>query len=294
MRRSDEPGTGSRRRVRSARRGEPRGPTGVGRSGGRRARPARLLHLIAVLLLAAGFTGCEGRAGDGDRASDGVARAEETRAPDRGPDAPGGTARDRPSSPDPGERDPRSFDLARMGYTAGSSDAPIRVVEFSDFGCGYCRKFHIETYPALHREYVETGKVRWKYVPFVLGSFPNGREAAHAGECAIEQDGFPRMRRRLFEDQSQWRRSDRPVDVFVRLAEEEGLDAGRFRTCLEEGRRADRVRENVALGRRVGVRGTPTFVIQGYPLQGAQPVQVFRQIFERLLSAPPPGEDDTS
>lgn len=240
----------------------------------------------AILLLFGGMAvACDRPApDDGDTAvPPATTPAEEAETTDRAQTRrPGQTSRDPGRNP---TGDTARFDLSGMGYTVGAADAPIRVVEFSDFGCGYCRRFHLETYPTLHEEYVESGKVRWKYIPFVLGSFPNASEAAHAGECAIEQGKFPSLRRRLFEDQGEWRAANRPDEVFVRFARDEGLDADRFRTCLEEDRRADRVRQNVELGRRIGVRGTPTFIVQGYPLQGAQPVPVFRQIFEQLLAA---------
>lgn len=179
----------------------------------------------------------------------------------------------------------RPVDVAGLGHDSGDPGAPIRVVEFSDFGCGYCRRFHVETYPTLHEEYVETGLVRWKYVPFVLGRFPHGEVAATAGECAIEQGRFAPLRDRLFHDQRAWSRTNEPREVLIRLAAEEGLDGARFRTCIEENRPEERVRENVRAGRTLGVRGTPTFFIDGHPLQGAQPARVFRQIFDRLLDA---------
>lgn len=175
------------------------------------------------------------------------------------------------------------LDVTELGYDQGRPDAPIRVIEFSDFGCGYCRKFHVETFPTLAEEFIEPGKVVWKYVPFVLGMFPNAVEAANAGECAGEQGRFAAVRDRLFEEQAEWRKAGDPFEVFYEYAEEEGLDAARFRACVEEGWMADRVRRSVQAGHRLGVRGTPTFVVNGFPLQGALPVSVFRDIFQRLL-----------
>ena len=89
--------------------------------------------------------------------------------------------------------------ITEIGFNSGSPDAPIKVLEFSDFGCGYCRRFHAETFPALVEQYIETGKVEWKYVTFVSGMFPNGTAAALAAECAGEQERFPPMRELLYE-----------------------------------------------------------------------------------------------
>lgn len=214
------------------------------------------------------------------------APGQERAAPSSDADGPGAGARPGPEPPASPPGDSQRIDVSDLGYTTGSPDAPIQVIEFSDFGCGYCRKFHLETYPTLHEEYVETGKVAWKYIPFVLGQFPNGVEAALAGECAIAQGGFPAFRDRLFEDQGPWREAGEPLDVFVRLAREEGLDADRLRTCYEEGHPEERVRQNIRVGRQVGVRGTPTFLVAGHPLQGALPLEVFREIFDGILEDP--------
>jgi protein-disulfide isomerase len=172
-----------------------------------------------------------------------------------------------------------------MGYTLGSLNAPIRVVEFSDFGCGYCRVFQEETLPVLLEEYVESGKVHWTYIPFVLGIFPNGAEAAVAGECAGDQGGFEPMRRRLYTDQPGWRSSDDPNSFFTQLAEEEGLDTTRFTQCLDGEVAIQRVRDNTRMGNQAGVRGTPGFFINGFPLSGALPLDSFRDLLDLELSA---------
>ena len=178
------------------------------------------------------------------------------------------------------------IELDALGYTLGSPDAPIRVIEFSDFGCGYCRKFHQETYPALVRDYVETGVISWQYIPYVLGIFPHGLEAALAGECAGEQGLIDVYGARLFEDQPEWKNHDGAVgDIFIRYAREEGLDVERFTQCIVEDWRRDRVRSNVVAGGQLGVRGTPTFFIPGYaPLSGALPEEMWAQAVEIILA----------
>ncbi|MFC1661945.1 DsbA family protein [Gemmatimonadota bacterium] len=183
-------------------------------------------------------------------------------------------------SPEPG------LDIGTIGYDQGSPDAPVKIIEISDFGCGYCRVFNQETFPILLREFIETGQVEWKFVPFVLGMFPNGEEAALAGECAGEQgvEAFLRMRGRLFATQTGWRNSQAPNQFFSRLAEEEGLDAARFTGCLQDAARADQVQLNNRLGKALGVRGTPLFILHGIPVSGAIPVENFRQVLQMLLT----------
>ena len=182
--------------------------------------------------------------------------------------------------------------IADMGYDFGSADAPVKVMEISDFGCGYCRRFHEETFPTLLEVYVEAGFVEWKFIPFVLGMFPNGLQAATAGECAGEQDQFYSMQNRLFGEQSGWRNSDDPYAFFADLAAQEGLDVERFNSCIEGGWRDNHVRANIRLGQQAGARGTPLFLVDGRPVHGALPLADFRAVLDGALLqrgiTPPP------
>jgi protein-disulfide isomerase len=179
-----------------------------------------------------------------------------------------------------------------MGYDFGSNDAPVKVMEISDFGCGYCRRFHEETFPTLQAIYMDAGLVEWKFIPFVLGLFPNGLQAATAAECAGEQEMFFQMQDRLFAEQSGWRNSEEPYGFFGRLAEEEGLDVPRFSSCLEGGWRDNHVRANIRLGQQAGARGTPLFLIDGRPVSGSIPLEDFRALLDASLIqkgiTPPP------
>lgn len=179
-----------------------------------------------------------------------------------------------------------ALDLDLLGYDQGDPDAPLRVIELTDFGCGYCRRFNQETFPILLEEFIETGRIQWKFVPFVLGMFPNGDRAALAGECAGEQgrDAFLQMRDLLFQHQSGWRGSQDPNAFFADLAEDAGLDTRTFSSCLAEDRQAEKVKLNNRLGEALGVQGTPLFIIGGIPVPGAQPPEQFRRIFESILA----------
>jgi protein-disulfide isomerase len=159
------------------------------------------------------------------------------------------------------------------------------VIEFSDFGCGYCRRFHMESYPVLVQEYMDQGKVEWKYIPMILGMFPNAMEAARAGECAGEQGAFPVMRDLLFERQADWKRSDEPEPVLEGFAEELELDMDQFRSCVDEGRQDARIQAGTRLSQQAGVRGTPTFFVVGYaPIPGAIPLELFRSALDTVYN----------
>ena len=178
----------------------------------------------------------------------------------------------------------QEFTLDEIGFDFGSADAPIHVIEFSDYGCGYCRRFHTETFPTLMEDYVEEGKVRWKYVTYASGMFANGLVAAYAAECAGEQDLFTPMSQLLYERQPDWKSLGEPYPVLEELAREVGADAAEFRTCVAEQRPKPRVRSGILSGARLGVRGTPSFLVNGVPLVGAQPLDWWTKAFTAIAA----------
>jgi len=176
------------------------------------------------------------------------------------------------------------MDPAAAGHVRGAAAAPVTVIEFGDFGCPYCALFATQTYPVLHREYVETGRVRWRTVQFVLGTFPNGGEAARAAECATEQGepAFWAMHDLLYARQREWKRAGDPEALFGRYAADAGLDTERFGSCYRENRSHLRVMASNALAAESGVRATPTFFINGMRVQGALPLEQFRMVLDEL------------
>lgn len=179
----------------------------------------------------------------------------------------------------------QELSLDEIGFDFGSAEAPIKVVEFSDYACGFCRQFHVETFPTLMKDYIETGKVQWKYVTFVSGMFPNGKAAAMAGECAGEQGFFLPMSTLLYRRQSEWKSQSDPSEALEALAVEAGADAPEYRECVDEDRPGQRLRSGYLSGARLGVRGTPTFLINGVPLVGAQPLRMWADIFTAIGAA---------
>ncbi len=175
----------------------------------------------------------------------------------------------------------QTIDLATLGFDFGDPDAPVRVVEMSDFGCSYCRQFHLESFETLREEFIETGMVVWKFMPFITGMWDSSIPATAAAECALEQSPelFGALSDRLWTDQSEWKGSDDPAGVARRMADDAGVDMDDFDQCIQERRRLDRIRAATELANQIGVRGTPTFFVIGYPpLQGALPIDTFREI----------------
>lgn len=177
----------------------------------------------------------------------------------------------------------RGISLAGVGHDKGNSVARVSIVEFGDFGCLYCAKFAKETEPALDSLYVRTGRVRWKYVPFVTGNFPNAREAAEAAECAGEQDAFWKMYELLYARRTEWMKSREPRRVLARYATELKLDGSRFALCSLSKPVRERVLRNDAIASSLSLRGTPTFFINGQMVPGALPLDIFKQVIESVL-----------
>ena len=173
--------------------------------------------------------------------------------------------------------------LGQLGFDQGDQDALVKIVEMSDYGCGYCRKFHLETFPILREEFIETGKVLWKFVPFINGMFENSLAATEAAECALEQGASPfeALNERLWTDQASWKGSNDPEPVLRGMAQEAGVNLSEFDACLRNDTRIDRIASAGGTARRLGVRGTPSFYPIGYPpIQGALPTEAFQQVLE--------------
>lgn len=163
----------------------------------------------------------------------------------------------------------------------GADDAPVTIIEFADFRCGFCLRHFTQTLPILKEEYIEMGKVRYVYRNFpILGV--QSRWAALAAECAHEQGRFWEYHDKLFALAQQGQE-------FVRsrlksVAAELGLDSAQFDSCLDSSKYLDEVQEDFALGQNEGVTGTPAFLINGELLIGAQPIERFRELIEQALA----------
>lgn len=162
----------------------------------------------------------------------------------------------------------------------GDNDAPVTLVEVSDFGCVHCQSFHAETATPLKEQYVDTGDVRWVVLPYALN--PSTVPAAASAMCANEQDKYFDYANTLFAIEPSTTRLS--ADGYRQAAEAVGLDMDQFISCMEDGRYLDMVNTNQTKARAVGVSGTPTFFLNDEELSGAQPLAVFSQAIEALLA----------
>jgi protein-disulfide isomerase len=174
----------------------------------------------------------------------------------------------------------------------GSANARVVLIEYSDFGCPFCGRHAQTAFLDIQREFVESGLVRYVFRHLPLEQLhPSAKKAAEAAECAHEQGKFWEMHDRLFANQKSF-----TVDKLIDHASAEQLDLARFRSCLVGGQMATTVSEHVAEARRLGITGTPSFLIGEIQpdgtvhiirkLAGAEPFQVFRTALNNLVTRP--------
>jgi len=161
----------------------------------------------------------------------------------------------------------------------GDINAPVTIVEFSDYECPFCTRFFENTLPPIQSEYIDTGKVNFVYRDFPLNFHANAQKAAEAAECAGEQDKYFDMHDQLFE-----KGVAGGVSSFKGFAKEIGLDSAKFDQCLDSGKYASEVKADMAVGSQVGVTGTPGFIINSQLLVGAQPFSAFKQVIDAELA----------
>jgi len=182
----------------------------------------------------------------------------------------------------------RQDDL-RAARTKGSPTAPVTVYEMSDFQCPFCADFALQTMPALDREYVQTGKVRFVWVNLPLPMHQNAVPAAELAMCGARQGRFWQLHDLLFRNQQRWAGLAEPGSYFLSLGDSAGANRDTLASCLRDGAMRARVRSDAEGAVRSGARSTPTFYIEGGLLVGAQPVEVFRAVLDSIVRLKRPG-----
>jgi protein-disulfide isomerase len=216
-----------------------------------REYPHRALRLLLPLMILA-LAGC----------------ARESPAPAESP------AFERPAAPD--------------ARSMGDPNAPIVLVEYSDFQCEFCASFERETKPQLEANYIKTGKVYFVYRDYPLDIHPGARLASAAANCAADQDKFWPMHDRLYEGavKGEWSGGDAADrSVFVGYAQELKLDVQAFKTCLDTtSANEQRIEIDVAAGDQHYINGTPTFLLNGNVVRGAHSYRVWQSLIDDRLA----------
>jgi protein-disulfide isomerase len=162
-------------------------------------------------------------------------------------------------------------------YAFGPEDAPITIVEFSDFQCPYCRRWHAEVFEPLLAAY--PGQIRMVYRHLPLTSIhPDAFAAAEAAMCAGEQSAFWEYHEKLFSSETLG------TEVYTQYAQELNLDMTAFGACMTEHRHQQAIQKDSDFAIDLGISSTPTFFINGLAHHGAQPLDVFQQVIDKELA----------
>jgi len=171
------------------------------------------------------------------------------------------------------------YDVPIEGFPSfGPKDAPIVIVEFSDFQCPFCKRFNDDTYKQLMAVY--PGKIRFVFRHLPLTSIhPEAFPAAEAAMCANEQNSFWEYHDKLFENQDKLGR-----DLYTQIANDLNIDVTKFESCLNSGKYKDLIQQDSDFAVKLGVQSTPTFFVNGLALVGAQPLETFKQVIDKELA----------
>ena len=162
----------------------------------------------------------------------------------------------------------------------GDKDAPITIIEYSDFECPFCSRFHPSMLQVMD-EY--EGKVKWVYRHFPLSFHPEGEPSANASECAAEQGKFWEFADKIFEGGDSL-----GSDVYKKIAADLGLNTGQFNDCVDSGKYNEKVQKQAQAGGTAGISGTPgSFIINQdgkvVPIKGALPYSAVASSIDSLL-----------
>ena len=141
-------------------------------------------------------------------------------------------------------------------YIKGDPNAPVTIMEFSDYQCPFCRRFHMEVLPKIDEEYISTGKVRYVFRDYPLSFHKKAVPAAVAANCAGEQGKYWEMNNFLFSNPDKLE-----TDILIDSSPELGLDKTKFEACVNDDSKREEVDKDFKEGRKYGVRGTPSLFI---------------------------------
>lgn len=176
------------------------------------------------------------------------------------------------------------------GYAFGREDAPLVLVEYTDYQCFYCKRFYESAYQEIKKNYIDTGKLRFISRNLPLGFHAFAQKAAQAVYCAGEQGQYLAMKKQLFAAKSGLEPS-----ALTEYAREIGLNDQTFKTCIEGNASLKAIRDEAKSAEALGITGTPSFFlginsgaeISGQIIVGAQPYETFAALFDELLAQAP-------
>ena len=178
----------------------------------------------------------------------------------------------------------QKIEIEKRADQAEEGSGKVIIYEFSDFQCPFCQQFWQEIYPQLKKDFIDTGKVTFVYRQFPIVSIHTyAQKAAEASECANDQGKFWQYHDELF---SKGGPNGAGLSLLnlKKYASEIGLNTTQFDACLDGGGKARAIGEDMEVGERVGITGTPTFFINGKKYIGSMPYNKFKQAIEEALA----------
>jgi len=174
-----------------------------------------------------------------------------------------------------------SVEEAKTEMTIGKPDAPVTIIEFSSLGCPHCARFHSDTLPRIKKDYIDTGKVRLIFQDFPLGT--PALAASMIAHCSGPKKffGFIEI---LFRSQAQWTTSGNPMQALSKVARFGGMSEDDVQACLKYQPLLEHIRKGALVGQETyKINATPSFVVEGEVITGAQPFEVFQKVFDKAL-----------
>jgi protein-disulfide isomerase len=168
-------------------------------------------------------------------------------------------------------------------HIQGNKNAKVAVVEFTDYQCPFCGQFFTNTYGQIKKDYIDTNKISYSVQDLPLAFHPNAHISAEAAECAGDQKKYYEMHDKLFGSQADWSNEADAKPKFEGYAKDIGINVDQFKKCLADGKFKQQVDDDNALASKVGASGTPTFIINGKLLVGAQPYAEFQKAIDEAL-----------
>ncbi len=174
---------------------------------------------------------------------------------------------------------------ADKGRVKGADDAPLRIVEISDFQCPYCRQFHNETLGKIDSAYIASGQVSYLWVSYANPGHPQAFSSSEAAFCAGAVGKFWPMHDILFERQEEWSGVADAYVLFVRYAEELDIDVESFGSCVRNSMLAPLLLRDFTSVSQAGISSTPYFILaDSVAIRGAADFETFSQAIDTLLA----------
>jgi protein-disulfide isomerase len=179
----------------------------------------------------------------------------------------------------------KTAERAAMNRLKGQQSATVTVYEIADFQCPYCARFSTEVFPRIDSAYVKAGKVKWIFVNFPLPTHANAWPAAEAAMCAGGVgERFWAMHDRLFASQNDWSTAPNAGKLFEKYAQEIGLAADAFGSCVADDRMAPLLVRDLLNATSAGISGTPAFIVNNDPLfAGYKTFEEWKDILDGAL-----------